>query len=381
MEDPGTVTTKERPFIDAARQVRHLKERGVRFELTDEREAERFLRESNFFFKVKAFAKCFSRYTSPDSERFGSYINLDFAYLAELTKLDHHLRESVLSLTLDIEHYMKVDLNRMVMDAGDDPYELMASFFDSERERKVRVLEKRVDLCSVRSNAPMVMDLSGDLAAPDAKSVISALASLLHLASDSLGGIDPDHTERSLAGLGGSSYTRGIVEKYGDTEHMAAWNYLELASFGGIISLYKYYVFERRTMKDEEAVKRLLFPTKALRNAAAHNGNMLSTLGSKLKKPVGSISKMAIEELGIDCELVSLSKRAPIVHDFTALALCYMHLVKSEGARGDAAEKLRALRRRFTAHRDYFSKQGELKNGLAMLSEVMDRAAGRLSRP
>lgn len=38
MEDPGAATTKERPLIDAALQVRHLKERGVRFELTDERE-------------------------------------------------------------------------------------------------------------------------------------------------------------------------------------------------------------------------------------------------------------------------------------------------------------------------------------------------------
>lgn len=207
MEDPGAAATKERPLIDAAQQVRHLKDRGVRFELTDEREAEMFLRESNFFFKVEAFAKSFSRYTNPDSEHFGSYINLDFAYLAELTRLDHHLRETVLSLTLDVEHSMKVELNRMIMDTGDDPYELMASFFDSEHERKVRVLEKRVNLDSIRSKAPTVMGLSGDLAAPDARSVISALASLLHLASDSLGGIDPDHTERSLAGLGGSSYT------------------------------------------------------------------------------------------------------------------------------------------------------------------------------
>jgi hypothetical protein len=82
MGDSGTATTRERPLIGAAQQVRHLKDRGVRFELTDEREAERFLRESNFFFKVKAFAKCFSRYTNPDSEHFGSYINLDFAHLA-----------------------------------------------------------------------------------------------------------------------------------------------------------------------------------------------------------------------------------------------------------------------------------------------------------
>ena len=309
MGDSGTATTRERPLIGAAQQVRHLKDRGVRFELTDERKAERLLRESYFFFKVKAFAKCFSRYTNPDSEHFGSYINLDFAHLAELTRLDHHLRETVLSLTLDIEHYMKVELNRMTMDAGDDPYELMAPFFNSERERKVRVLEKRVDLDSVRSKAPTVMGLSGDLAAQDAETVISALASILHLASDSLDGIDPNHTERSLAGLGGSSYTRGLVEKYGDPGHMA------------------------------------------------------------------------VEELGIDRELVSLTKRAPIVHDFTALALCYTHIAKSENARGDAAGQLRALRRRFMAHRDYFSKQGELKNGLDMLSEVMGRTADRLSRP
>ena len=346
-----------------------------------ERDAERFLRESNFFFKVKAFSKCFSRYTNPDSERFGSYINLDFAYLAELTRLDHHLRETILSLTLNIEHYMKVEINRMIMDAGDDPYELIGSFFDSERERKVRVLEKRVDRDSSRSKAPLARDLSGDLAAPDVRTVISAFASLLHLASDSLGGIDPGHTERSLVGLGGSSYTRGLVEKYGDPKRMAVWSYLELASFGGIIPLYKYCIFERCTAKDAEAVKGLLFPTKALRNAAAHNGNMLSTLESKLKKPVGSISKMAIKKLGIGRELVSLTKRAPIVHDFTALALCYMYLVRSNGARMDAAEKLLALRGRFMAHENYFSRQSELKNGLAMLVEIMDKAVGQLLRP
>ena len=32
-------------------------------------------------------------------------------------------------------------------------------------------------------------------------------------------------------------------------------------------------------------------------------------------------------------------------------------------------------------HGDYFSKQVELRNGLAMLGEVMDKAAGLLSRP
>lgn len=65
--DSGTSTTRERPLIDAAQQVSYLKDRGVRFELMDEREAERFLRESNFF-KMKAFARRFPCYANPGSK-------------------------------------------------------------------------------------------------------------------------------------------------------------------------------------------------------------------------------------------------------------------------------------------------------------------------
>lgn len=60
--------------------------------------------------------------------------------------------------------------------------------------------------------------------------------------------------------------------------------------------------------------------------------------GSKLGKPIGPISRMAVEQLGFDCELISLTKRAPIVRDFTALALCYTHLVESKGARFSSSE-------------------------------------------
>lgn len=67
MGDSGTSTTRERQLIDAAQQVSHLKDREVRFELMDEREAERFLRESNFF-KMKAFARRFPCYANPGSK-------------------------------------------------------------------------------------------------------------------------------------------------------------------------------------------------------------------------------------------------------------------------------------------------------------------------
>ncbi len=50
---------KDRPLISAERQVAHLAERGVRFDIMGPEDAIAFLRDKNFFFKVKAFAKCF----------------------------------------------------------------------------------------------------------------------------------------------------------------------------------------------------------------------------------------------------------------------------------------------------------------------------------
>ena len=62
---------KDRPLIPAERQVAHLAERGVRFDIMSPEAAVAFLRDKNFFFKVKAFAKCFSTYQSPASEGYG----------------------------------------------------------------------------------------------------------------------------------------------------------------------------------------------------------------------------------------------------------------------------------------------------------------------
>ena len=96
---------------------------------------------------------------------------------------------------------------------------------------------------------------------------------MLHIAEDQTLGIDPEHLERSVSYLGDSNYTRGLASKYDRREDMYVWNHLELVSFGGIIALYKFYFYDLRggRSKEAESVKQLLFPVKALRNAAAHN--------------------------------------------------------------------------------------------------------------
>lgn len=107
------------------------------------------------------------------------YLQPHFSYLLEPTwKIPAPRQQrNGRSFTLDIEHYMKVDLNRMVMDAGDDPYGLMASFFASEYERKIKVLEKRVDLDSARSKASAIRALSEVLTSSDVRTVTMLLRS------------------------------------------------------------------------------------------------------------------------------------------------------------------------------------------------------------
>lgn len=69
---------KERPLISAEQQVAHLAERDVRFDIMSPEDAIEFLRDKNFFFKVKAFAKCFSKYRDPASENYGRYVKPRF---------------------------------------------------------------------------------------------------------------------------------------------------------------------------------------------------------------------------------------------------------------------------------------------------------------
>lgn len=85
MKDHSLIDAKELTPTDPTGQISYLKSRGVQFELTSEDDAVAFLNCDNYFSKVQPFTECFSRYTNPADKRVGMYINLDFAYLVELS--------------------------------------------------------------------------------------------------------------------------------------------------------------------------------------------------------------------------------------------------------------------------------------------------------
>ena len=105
-------------------QINHMKTQNIKFSLYDEEKAEKFLAYSNYYFKVKCFAKNF---TKTDEK----YKNLDFAYLRKFSILDTAFRDLTLELSLLCEHLIKVLICRSCsQNDDDDGYVIVQKYFD-----------------------------------------------------------------------------------------------------------------------------------------------------------------------------------------------------------------------------------------------------------
>ena len=93
-------------------------EKGVSFKYVTEDNAEKYLAQINNYLRTASYRKNYQKYLNGPSK--GKYIDLDFAYLQELSTVDMHLRNLVTRMCIDIEHDLKVLLlENLENDAGD----------------------------------------------------------------------------------------------------------------------------------------------------------------------------------------------------------------------------------------------------------------------
>lgn len=105
---------KHRATLDD--QIATLRRRGVSFQEMDEEHARYFLTYNSYYFKLKSYENNYKKIEVNGDYR---YVDIDFAYLVELSLIDFAFSRLVSSLCLAIEHSIKVDLNRLVMEDGD----------------------------------------------------------------------------------------------------------------------------------------------------------------------------------------------------------------------------------------------------------------------
>ena len=213
---------KIKPMLSANEQINHLKNKGITFNLPTESEAKEYLTKNNNFFKLVSYRKNYQKYDF--GLNVGKYINLDFKMLSELAILDMRLRKMLLSIVLDLEHYLKIKILNVIENNSNDGYKDVKEYIDSLNEDEYKKFDSEI---SRNSNSP---------------------------------------------------YCKEIYEKYKDD--YPVWAFLEIIPFGRLIN---FYSFLAKSIGDKEMIDEsfMLKNVRDLRNACAHNNCILNDLRSR----------------------------------------------------------------------------------------------------
>lgn len=131
-----------KPLLTVEQQIAYMKSKGITFELCSKEDAAAHLRAKCQFFRIYSYRRLFERRVG--GPRDGQYVNLDFGYLHALSNLDRMLRDALLPMTLDVEHFAKVRLLAAAEDHGEDGYAVMRDYLASLPESRRNFIEGEI---------------------------------------------------------------------------------------------------------------------------------------------------------------------------------------------------------------------------------------------
>lgn len=306
---------QSKPMLNSEELIKHLEEKGVKFELTTKEESQKYLEENNNYFKLVSYRKNFPKYENGKNE--GKYIDLDFKMLEDLSIIDMRLRKTMLNIVLDLEHYAKVKLLSKVEKITKDGYSL-------------------------------VEDYINDLICKNEYSYLE------------------DELNKSEKGI----YCGDLVSKY--KGEYPIWVFVEIIPFGRFI---KFYMFVADKFQDKDMIDEayLLKNVRELRNACAHNNcilNDMTAATSKYKTNYKILKEIA--NIGISKE--TRNKRMSNSRMQQIITLLYLNkkMTTSEGVLEHQAEELQKLKSRIIYHIDYYNKNNLIQANFNFLNKIID---------
>ena len=307
--------------LNVEEQIEDLKSKNVKFESYDIEEAKIFLQYNNYYFKLKSYARNYN--INPSTKK---YYNLDFSYLVELSELDMYIRKIILELALDVEHFLKVRLmNDLSNNLNEDGYSIVNTFLQYYHNAKKDILSK----------------------------------------------------------AGKYSFCSDLVEKHLDegniTNKWALWNIVELLSFGNFMELYILYYQTYDSFNYIPYLKSIKF----IRNAAAHNNCILSSIKKPNSFEKFRKTKELTNILGMDPELKKIDNREgmmnnPVIHDFVALLFVYNDIMKVSTTKDIRNRKMHDIKiqfcddeGRFKKNKLYFTKNPYIKSAYDFVGQII----------
>ncbi|NLJ64135.1 MAG: Abi family protein [Christensenellaceae bacterium] len=296
------MTKHLKPKLSIEEQLDLLEARGVTFKYRSKAEAIESLSKTNNYFKLTAYRKNF------ETNSKGHYLNLDFAYLKDLSKIDMHLRYCLLLMCLDVEHFAKAKLMTFITQSDEDGYSIVqehmtlppTSRFYCSKERYNDIFRK---------------------------------------------------AEKN-------DYCKDIYIKHKDD--MPIWALIELIPFGTFVNIYG-FVAEKHNNKPMLNEFYILKDISKLRNACAHNNCILNDLSTKTRKynPSYDITRDLSKHTNKDVYQSKL--RNPRIYQITCLLYLHKTLITS-GLHDVQSKNLNTVISYMFANSHYYEDNSRLKS-------------------
>lgn len=285
--------------LSVPEQIQKMKSEGIKFSIMNEGQAEAYLKNNSYYFRIKAFQSNYDCHTDKTTGIL-RYNNLEFAYLAELSKIDMLFRNIVLSMALDIEHFCKNNLvNDVTREKYEDGVSIISEVFDMEALNESLRRKKNVGVC------------------------------------------------------------RDLIKAY--ENDWAVWSLLEVLSFSEMRRLYEYFY---KKHPEYHNVSSRLFSVQYLRNAAAHNNCLLNSLKNGyssdseimnesvfnhiinmgfIETAEARTKKEAKGEYVPTSEKLKKKMKNHVINDFIVMIVAYNEIVTSRKLRERRMAELKAL--------------------------------------
>lgn len=304
-----------KPKLNVNEQIDHLVKKGVKFDIISKENAVKYLSENNNYFKLTAYRKTFLKH--PGGISAGMYIDLDFEMLKDLSIIDMRLRYALLHMALDVEHFAKVRLLKLIENSIEDGYQIVIDFIKSLSKEQKDFLKSELD--RNRDNP----------------------------------------------------YCGDIFGKY--ENDYPVWTFVEIIPFGRFISFYSFCAdrFHDNKLKDEYY---LLKSIKDLRNATAHNNCIINDLTpNNSKYRTKFCVNRELSKIGISKSKRDLKMSNTRIQQIVTLLYNHKRLVSSDGVHQYQSKTLNTIVERMFHHIDYYEKNETITTTFKFLKLVIDK--------
>lgn len=299
-----------KPLLTSEDLILHMISKGITFNNDSMDEACQFLQSNNYYMKLASYRSNYKKYKN--GSKTGQYINLDFSFLKELSRIDMHLRYIAFQMALDIEHYLKVHLlNSIETNPNEDGYNIIQKFLAQDN----------------------------------------------HFS-----------TLKTIQSHKSSAYCKDLIDKY--YPYFPAWVFVELISFGELAYLCDFYY---QTYGEEIGNRILLNSVRDIRNACAHSNCLINNLVPGNNVAHQSVVKRVknVSEISEQSRDKKLSNKC--IYDFICLLYAYDEIVTSEESKTKRYKELSDLfKKRMTKNKDYFRSNNTITSSYIFVKKVLE---------